>query len=266
MNTNLAIPNIVNRQARRGARDAQRDIQVPLAPSPSRRVAKGPRHVLRPPWRGTTRRAMAPTNDLTPRCERRLRCASPSGRLAQPALAWLPRAPRLGASRLPCLVESLLRRKNRGFGLTPPIETKTAGKGWGRHAIENLLRRQGSVSRGKPTAGERRGPGQAPHRDCRARTPEAPTPSTRTKRPSSRCRPGGARPRPAAEAGTACRQGLEAASTLKCRFRHGTKRIEMSSVLERFNVPLQPPAERRRAEQWTPLRVGNSTNRRTPQA
>ena len=91
-------------QARRGARDAQRDIQVPLAPSPSRRVAKGPRHVLRPPWRGTTRRAMAPTNDLTPRCERRLRCASPSGRLAQPALASLPRAPRLGASRLPCLV------------------------------------------------------------------------------------------------------------------------------------------------------------------
>ena len=94
----------VRAQARRGARDAQRDIQVPLAPSPSRRVAKGPRHVLRPPRRGTTRRAMAPTNDLTPRCERRLRCASPSGRLAQPALAWLPRAPRLGASRLPCLV------------------------------------------------------------------------------------------------------------------------------------------------------------------
>jgi hypothetical protein len=80
------------------------DIQVPLAPSPSRRVAKGPRHVLRPPRRGTARRGMAPTNDLTPRCERRLRCASPSGRLAQPALAWLPRAPRLGASRLPCLV------------------------------------------------------------------------------------------------------------------------------------------------------------------
>ena len=37
------------------------DIQVPLAPSPSRRVAKGPRHVLRPPRHGTARRARAPT-------------------------------------------------------------------------------------------------------------------------------------------------------------------------------------------------------------
>ena len=59
---NTRMPfSVHDNQARRGARDAQRDIQVPIAPSPSRRGAKGPRHVLRPPRCGTARRAMAPT-------------------------------------------------------------------------------------------------------------------------------------------------------------------------------------------------------------
>jgi hypothetical protein len=77
-----------------GLRNAQQDIRVPLAPSPSRRVTRTPRYVLRPhtgPRKDAARHAPTMT---------RRRDAS----AAVPADARLSRAPQLGASRLPCLV------------------------------------------------------------------------------------------------------------------------------------------------------------------
>ena len=66
LSTRAMRPTQPKRVAGLGTR--KRHIEFPCALALAR-VARGPRHVLAFARRGTTRRAMAPTNDLTPRCE-----------------------------------------------------------------------------------------------------------------------------------------------------------------------------------------------------